>query len=121
MLSLFGSDYATQALVCLQWLALWSVPLLIKDHYVVVCRLERRTGQAAALLGVGGLVELSMAAVGATFYGLPGLSIGWLVGGCLQAVFMLPAIYRASVSPIKPTMPMMKAGGLVRAGQEAYS
>ncbi len=96
VLGLFGHAYAEQAVSSLRFLAFGSFPTIIKYHYVTVCRAEERIAQATLPMVVGALLELGGAALGARLGGLPGLSLGWLVGACIEAVFMLPRVYKAT-------------------------
>jgi O-antigen/teichoic acid export membrane protein len=95
VLGLFGSAYAEQAAWCLRVLVLAAFPLVIKNHYISVCRIQDRiTGAMIAMLP-GGLLELAAAALGAYIAGLTGLSVGWVVAICIEALFMVHTVYKA--------------------------
>jgi O-antigen/teichoic acid export membrane protein len=100
MLGLFGAAYAEEAAWCLRVLSLWALPLLIKDHYVVLCRLQGRSGSAAMVVAAAGVLEVTLAAIGASMDGLFGLSVGWLLAGWLQAVVMVPTVYWAAIGQV---------------------
>ncbi|HLZ57934.1 MAG TPA: oligosaccharide flippase family protein [Ktedonosporobacter sp.] len=94
ILSIFGKSYAQEASWCLRILALAVFPLIIKNHYISVCRIHDRISSAMVGMIPGGLLELVAAALGAHFAGLTGLSLGWLCAICVEAIFMSPAILR---------------------------
>ncbi|MBV9359670.1 MAG: hypothetical protein JO023_29520, partial [Chloroflexi bacterium] len=96
LLSPFGRIYAAEGAPCLQLLGLGIFPLIVKEHYVVIRRLHGRLLGGAAMLAAGGLLELVLAALGATLGGLTGLSLGWVLAVCVEAVVMAPTVYRAT-------------------------
>ena len=91
-----GPSYAEQATVCLRILGLGALPLTIKLHFVALYRTDGRIGRAALVSGAGGLLEVLMAAAGAHWGGLTGLSLGWVLAMAIEAAFMAPAVYRAA-------------------------
>jgi hypothetical protein len=72
----------------------------VKEHYVVVCRLQGRLLSGAAWLAAGGALELILAALGAAAANLTGLSLGWVLAVCVEAVMMAPTVYRAARPPL---------------------
>ena len=95
---MFGPSYAAHAAWSLRILSLESLPFIIKNHYITVSRIQRRVAHATLLtIGTGGL-ELGGAALGAHLGGLTGLSFGWFIAMCIEAVFMSPVVYRAARS-----------------------
>jgi hypothetical protein len=50
----------------------------------------------------GGLLELGAATLGAHLTGLSGLSIGWVAAICIEAIFMGPTVYKATLSTQTP-------------------
>ena len=98
ILHLFGGTYASHAGPALRILVLAVFPLIIKDHFVSLCRIDRRLGKATMLIAAGGLLELTGAAVGANVGGLWGLCLGWAAVICVEAALMTPAVYRAAVT-----------------------
>ncbi len=96
LLGMFGEAYAEQAAWSLRVLGLWAFPLIVKDHYVVLRRLEGRAASAAWVVAIAGVLELVMASAGAALGGLSGLCVGWLLAGWLQVIVMLPTVYRAA-------------------------
>jgi O-antigen/teichoic acid export membrane protein len=96
ILNIFGRAYAEQASVGLRLLTLSVFPLIIKNHYIALVRVRRRVRPATVVAAIGACVELAGAAVGAVLGDLPGLSIGWLVGLSLEAVWMTSMVWRAA-------------------------
>jgi O-antigen/teichoic acid export membrane protein len=97
ILALFGHNYAQQAAWCLRILGLGAFPMIIIDHYMAVSRIHRKVAQIALPIAtVGCVLELGMAALGAHFGGLVGLSLGWDAALCVQAVVMFPTVYRSA-------------------------
>jgi O-antigen/teichoic acid export membrane protein len=73
-----------------------SIPLTaIKAHYMTVQRLENRVRTAAFVLTAFGALEILLAALGASFQGLLGVTMGWLTAMAIEAAFLWPAIAKA--------------------------
>lgn len=87
------SSYAEQATLTLRILVLATFPLIIKYHYISICRIQDRI--ARALLGMlpGGLLELGAAVLGAHLGGLTGLSAGWVAAIYVESIFMFRTVY----------------------------
>ena len=102
VLGLFGHTYADQAEWCLRILALGAFPLIIKNHYISIRRIQDRIAQAMLSMLPGSLLELGGAALGAHFGGLAGLSLGWIVTICIESLFMFGTVYEV-VRPGKPS------------------
>jgi O-antigen/teichoic acid export membrane protein len=96
VLSLFGQSYAEQAVWSLRILSLGAFPIIIRSHYVAVCRLQNRLSQATLLMIAGNVLELSAVAVGAHLGGLSGLSLGWLMAVGVEAMMMVRTVYKAA-------------------------
>ncbi|HEY7417629.1 MAG TPA: hypothetical protein VH593_20770 [Ktedonobacteraceae bacterium] len=95
ILEIFGHAYADQAAWCLRILAAGVFPLIIKNHFISICRIQDNITQAIRYLFPGGLLELVAAIAGAHFASLTGLSLGWLAAICIEALIMLPTVYKA--------------------------
>ncbi len=95
VLGIFGSTYAENAAWCLRILALAAFPLIVKNHYISICRIQDRVG--GAILGIlpGGILEVLAAASGAYIGGLAGLSVGWVGAIAVEALCMCPTVYKA--------------------------
>lgn len=99
ILSLFGPAYAEQAAWSLRILGLGAFPLIIKDHYIAVCRIHNRMAYTIKPIAIGALLELGGPVLGARLGNLPGLSLGWVLAMVIEAVYMSAAVYRAMHSP----------------------
>jgi hypothetical protein len=97
ILRLFGSTYAEHAAATLVILVLTVFPLIIKDHFVSLSRIDRALARATAMVTAGGVMELVGASIGAHVGGLYGLGLGWALVIWIQAAVMLPTVYRAVV------------------------
>ncbi|MDQ2903848.1 MAG: lipopolysaccharide biosynthesis protein [Chloroflexota bacterium] len=104
-LSLFGSVYAVQATGNLHILLLAAFPLIIRTHYISICRIQDRI--APAMLGMlpGTLLELLAAALGGYLGGLSGLSTGWVMAIYVESLFMLRTVWKATQSTASPSLP----------------
>jgi O-antigen/teichoic acid export membrane protein len=92
VLRIFGRSYAEEASLTLRLLALSVLPLMIKNHYIALRRTHKKILSAGIVVGVGAIVELIGAALGARVGNTPGLSIGWLIGLTLEVLWMVPTI-----------------------------
>ena len=99
LLELFGPGYADQGVWSLRFLALGAFPFLIKDLYIAICRIQDRIAKALLPLTGGAILELGLAALGARLGGISGLSLGWLIAVCIEAVLMSRRVYK-TVRPI---------------------
>jgi O-antigen/teichoic acid export membrane protein len=95
VLELFGHNYSLEASWSLRILALESFPFIIKNHYVTLSRLRDQIARTILITIVTGLLELGGAALGARLDGLTGLSLGWFIALCLEAVCMSPTVFAA--------------------------
>jgi O-antigen/teichoic acid export membrane protein len=95
VLALFGAEYVSGALPSLRILALGVFTLILKDHYVAICRVEGRVREASRVMVIGSIGEIALAALGALVAGLPGLCVGWLVAVSLEAIYTAPQVARA--------------------------
>ena len=99
VLGLFSPAYPGIAGTSLRLLGFGTLGVMVKYHYVALRRLAGHTVKAAALLAVGGVFELALAAVGGRLGGLTGLTEGWLAAVLLEAALMLPCVVTAARSP----------------------
>lgn len=95
VLGLFGHIYAEQAAWTLRILALGAFPLIIKNHYIAILRIQNRMAHALLPIVAGSLLELGAATLGACLGSLTGLSLGWVIGICIEAIFMFRTVYMA--------------------------
>jgi len=96
ILGLFKAVYAEQASLSLRILGLAVFPLIIKNHFVTICRIHGRVMTTALWMAAGSLLELTLAAIGASLAGLAGLSLGWVAAMCIEALFMTRTVYQAA-------------------------
>jgi O-antigen/teichoic acid export membrane protein len=92
VLRIFGRSYADQASLTLRLLAISVLPLMIKNHYIALRRTHKKILSAGIVVGIGAIVELTAAGIGARIGDIPGLSIGWLIGLSLEVAWMLPTV-----------------------------
>lgn len=85
LLDVFGSYYRSEAELSLRILALAVCPLAFKLHFVAVGRVRLRVGRTAALMALGGLLEVGLSALGAALAGIDGLAVGFLAAVLVQA------------------------------------
>ncbi|MBE3561715.1 MAG: oligosaccharide flippase family protein [Ktedonobacteraceae bacterium] len=97
ILGLFGHSYAQDAAWGLRILALEAFPVMIRNHYVSVRRIQGQVGRAIPLIIAVGAFQLLGAAVGAHYGGMTGLCLGWLAVDCIGALFMIPGVYRVAL------------------------
>jgi O-antigen/teichoic acid export membrane protein len=96
VLSLFGPLYAEMATFTLRILSLAAFPQVIKCHFIALCRIHGKMGYGIVILAAGVVIEMCCAATGARLGGLTGLSLGWLIALCGEAVFMFPTVLQAA-------------------------
>ncbi|GHO46906.1 hypothetical protein KSX_50690 [Ktedonospora formicarum] len=94
VLSFFGPNYAEQAAWPLRILALGAFPLIIKNHHIAIRRIKDEVTNAMLPIISGSVLELVLATLGARLGGLSGLSLGWVIALCVEALFMSPLIFR---------------------------
>jgi len=97
LVDLFSHINRHEATLTLRILGLAIFPLLIKDHYIALCRAHGRIVRAALLVIAATIAELTLTVVGARMGGLPGLSLGWLVALVAQTLFMVGLVYRTAI------------------------
>lgn len=98
LLELFGSTYAEQGIWSMRLLGLGAFPFLFKDLYVAISRIRDRIANALLPLAAGALLEIGLASVGARISGVTGLSLGWDIAVCIEAIFMVGLIYKTGWS-----------------------
>src|SRR5690606_1328639 len=100
-------------------LTLEVFPLIVKDHYVTIARLEGRIASASAVVAGFGVMRLGAAAAGAMLGGLEGLAIGWVVAACVEAVCVARPVLRVGFSRTEtgPVAPAEVAGEIREHGR----
>ena len=95
LLSLFGPRYAAEAETTLRLLGLGIFPMTIREHYVAVCRIQKRFRAAIRITFLSDVVQISLIIVGALLGGLDGLTLAWLIAMSLEVAFTWPIINSA--------------------------
>ena len=96
LLGIFGQSYAEQSIWSLRILGLGSFPFIIKFHYVAVCRIQDRITDVLLPILAGAILEVGAAALGARLGGISGLSLGWIIAVCVEAMFMFRLVYQTA-------------------------
>ncbi len=102
-MGLFRDDYAEYASLSLQILGLAVFPQIIKNHFVVIQRIRGRVLGPAFWMMLGGLLELVLAALGASVGGLAGLCLGWVIAMTVQAGFMVRTVFETAMPESPPS------------------
>ncbi len=95
-MNFFGAGYAASAEWCLRIMAFGIFPLMLKDHFIAVRRVNQQVEKAVPLMVVGSLFEVIFAIIGMSIGGLNGLAVGWVVALSLEALLMTPVVYQAA-------------------------
>jgi O-antigen/teichoic acid export membrane protein len=95
IMGIFGAHYADSATTPLRLLCLAVFPVIVKQHYVALRRISRTVGRALPVVVVGTLLEIVAAALGATYGGVNGMCLAWLVACSTEAAVMLPFVRAA--------------------------
>jgi O-antigen/teichoic acid export membrane protein len=100
ILGLFGHIYAQEASSSLRILSVGAFALIIKYHFIALCRIRGTMEQAIFVLTLSAALELGFAALGAHLGGLSGLCMGWIAALGIEAVLMFYPIYKV-VRPVR--------------------
>ena len=95
LLRMFGNDYSEQAGLSLRILTIGYFPVIIRVHYISICRINQKIARATRWMVAGCLLELSLATLGAHYGGLSGLCSGWVIAIIGEAILMFPKVYEA--------------------------
>jgi hypothetical protein len=68
---------------------------VVKDHFVVLRRIQGRRKRGALTMGLWTVAELAGAVVGALLGGTAMLLVGWLVMSSACAIFAFPVLLKA--------------------------
>ena len=96
VLGVFGHTYAEQASSTLRILSLAVFPSIIKNHFITVCRIQKRLVQTMLPLLACGMLELSFVFIGVHLGGLPGLSLGYVIALVIEAICMSGTVYKTT-------------------------
>ncbi len=93
VMTIFGGAYTSGVAVsAFQIMMIAGVPLVIKDHYVSLRRVQGRLGAALRVVGAGTAMEIAFALAGGRLAGVNGLCWGWLLAVALEAAITLPSL-----------------------------
>ncbi len=81
-------------------MALGVFPVIVRAHYVAVSRVTDAVSQAVKIRAPIACLEIIFAVAGARVGGLIGVSAGWMLALCIEAVIMYPPIHRVLRSPV---------------------
>lgn len=96
VLRAFGAGYADQGVTALRVIVLAGLPIVIKDHYVALRRVQGRTTGAAVVTVLGCVLEVAAATIGAQTGGITGLCTGWVIALMLEALCAAVPLARES-------------------------
>jgi hypothetical protein len=96
----FGPEYAAEGTLPLRLLVLAYVPMVVKVHYVGVCRATDRVPRAALVLSASAALEIAGTVAGADVAGLVGVCVALLVCYAVEAVPTAPLVWAATKSSL---------------------
>jgi hypothetical protein len=95
LLLIFGTSYSQESWPLLVLILAASPGLVIKDHFVVLRRLQGMRRQGALTMALWAAAELAGAVVGGLVGGVTMLCVGWLAMSAACALIALPVLIRA--------------------------
>jgi hypothetical protein len=115
LLLMFGTSYSQKSWPFLVILLASGPAMVIKDHFVVLRRLQGRRRQGALTIALWSAAELTGAVVGGLVGGMTMLCLGLLAMSTACALIALPALIRAIRRP--PTGDESHRSPLVKGGR----
>ncbi len=115
LLLLFGTNYSHESWPLLVIILAACPGMVIKDHFVVLRRLQGRRRQGALTMVLWSGAELTGAVVGGLVGGTTLLCLGWLAMSTACALIALPVLIRAIRK--QPTSDASHRGSLVKGGR----
>ncbi len=112
LLLIFGASYARESWPLLLVILAAGPGIAIKDHFVVLRRLQGRRRQGALTMALWSAAELTGAVVGGLVGGMTMLCLGWLAMSAACALIALPVLIRAMRR--QPTGDESHRGSLVK-------
>jgi O-antigen/teichoic acid export membrane protein len=100
VLAVFGPEYAAEGTLPLRLLVLAYAPMVVKVHYVGVCRATDRVPRAALVLSASAALEIAGTVAGADVAGLVGVCLALLVCYAVEAVPTAPLVWAARKSSL---------------------
>jgi O-antigen/teichoic acid export membrane protein len=114
-LLLFGPEYARESWPLLVIILAGAPAMVIKDHFVVLRRLQGMRRQGALTMALWSAAELTGAVVGGLVGGTRMLCVGWVSVSTACALIALPVLIRAMRK--QPTGDESDRGPLVKGGR----
>lgn len=99
----FGEQYSVESLPILLLLLAAGPAIVVKDHFVVLRRLQGRRTNGAVVMALWNGAELTAAVLGGVLSGLTGLLIAWVATSTACALLALPVVIRAIRRSPMPT------------------
>lgn len=96
LLAFFNPVYPELAGPSLSLLGFGLISIGIRQHYLVLMRVQGRMRTSSARFTVWGMLEIGCACAGASFMGVQGFVLGWLLSISLQSATMLGPLFAAS-------------------------
>jgi O-antigen/teichoic acid export membrane protein len=118
LLLMFGTSYSQQSWPLLMIILAGAPGMVIKDHFVVLRRLQGRRRQGALTMALWSAAELTGAVVGGLVGGTTMLCLGWLAMSTACALIALPMVIRAVRR--QPTGDASHRGPLVKRWTSAF-
>jgi O-antigen/teichoic acid export membrane protein len=99
LLLAFGTSYSHESLPLLCLLLAAGIPLVIKDHFVVLRRIQGMRKQGAVAIALWTAAELTGAITGGLLGGPKVFLVGWLVMSVACAILAIPVLRKALKRP----------------------
>jgi O-antigen/teichoic acid export membrane protein len=115
LLLMFGASYAQESWPLLLLLVAAGPALVIKDHFVVLRRLQGMRRQGTLTMGLWTAAELTGAVAGGLVGGITMLCLGWLAMSTACALVALPVLLKAMRR--QPTGDESHQGSLLKGGR----
>jgi O-antigen/teichoic acid export membrane protein len=112
LLLIFGTSYSQESWPLLLLLLAVGPALVLKDHFVVLRRLQGMRRQGALTMALWSAAELTGAVAGGLVGGITMLCLGWLATSTACALIALPVLIRALRR--QPTGDELHRGRLVK-------
>ena len=114
-LLMFGTKYSQESWPLLVIILAAAPAMVIKDHFVVLRRLQGMRRQGALTMALWSAAELTGAVVGGLVGGMTMLCLGWVAMSTVCALIALPVLIRAMRR--QPTGDESHRGPLVKGGR----
>ena len=95
LLSLFGYSYVEHGVKSLQLLGLAIFPLTIKEHYIVIARIQQTYIKATWSIAAATVFQLTAAVIGGQIAGLEGMLSTWLMIVIIEMGILCPTVFKA--------------------------